>query len=87
MGLEIPYSRWLKKELKDLMTIYLGPDHVAEIGLFRPEVVKSLVDDHLQGRVDNGRALWGLLNYMMWLDLYIGNGRRSKNIEFAKHPK
>jgi asparagine synthase (glutamine-hydrolysing) len=71
VGLEMPYSRWFKKELKDLLMEYLNPGRLAETGLFRPEAVQALVDQHLSGRFDHGRALWGLLNYMMWFDLYI----------------
>ncbi|TMV07002.1 asparagine synthase (glutamine-hydrolyzing) [Ruegeria sediminis] len=71
VGLEMPYSRWLKRELKDLMMRYLGPDNIARIGLFRPQAIQRLIDDHLNGRRDNGRPLWGLLNYVMWYELYI----------------
>jgi asparagine synthase (glutamine-hydrolysing) len=71
VGLEMPYSRWLKNELKDLLMKYCGPRRVAETGLFRPEAMKHLIDEHLSGRRDHGRALWGLLNYMMWLEMYI----------------
>lgn len=72
VGLEIPYSRWLRNELKDLMITYLGPIHIGDTGLFRPETVVALIEDHLAGRYDHGRALWGLLNYMIWLELYMG---------------
>ncbi len=71
VGLEIPYSRWFKKELHDLLLTYCGPQRIADTGLFRPEAVKSLIEDHVSGRQDHGRALWGLLNYMMWHELYI----------------
>jgi asparagine synthase (glutamine-hydrolysing) len=71
VGLEMPYSRWLKGELKDLMLTYLGPDRLSETGFFDPPAVKAVIDAHLEGRRDHGRALWGLLNYMMWFDLYI----------------
>jgi len=71
VGLEMPYSRWLKDELKDLMLRYLGPENVEKVGLFRAQAVQRLIDDHLTGRRDNGRPLWGLLNYMMWYELYI----------------
>jgi len=71
VGLEMPYSRWFKNELKDLLTRYLGPTNIAQRGLFKPQAVQALVDDHLMGRRDNGRALWGLMNYMVWLELYI----------------
>ncbi|WP_138935628.1 asparagine synthase (glutamine-hydrolyzing) [Roseovarius arcticus] len=73
VGLEMPYSRWLKHELKDLMMQYLGPENIGKTGLFRPQAIKALIDDHIAGRRDNGRPLWGLLNYMMWYELYIQN--------------
>ena len=72
LGLEMPYSRWLKNELKDVLLNYLAPSRLEETGLFRPEFVNRLIDQHMAGQVDHGRALWGLLNYMMWLELYVG---------------
>jgi len=71
VGLEMPYSRWFRQELRGLLLDYLSPERIEATGLFRPAGVRALVDDHLNGRRDNGRALWGLLNYMMWLELYI----------------
>jgi asparagine synthase (glutamine-hydrolysing) len=71
VGLEMPYSYWLKHDLKDLLMNYLGPKRVSDTGLFRVEAVQKLITEHLAGRVDHGRALWGLLNYMMWFELYI----------------
>jgi len=71
VGLEMPYSRWFKNELKDLIEHYLGPKNISDRRLFKPEVVQSLVKEHMEGRRDNGRALWGLLNYMIWLEIYI----------------
>ncbi len=71
VGLEMPYSRWLKNELKDLMLRYLGPENIEKTNIFRPQAISALIEDHLNGKRDNGRALWGLLNYMMWHELYI----------------
>jgi asparagine synthase (glutamine-hydrolysing) len=73
VGLEMPYSRWLRNELKDLLLDYCEPSRIADTGLFRPAGITALVDQHLSGRFDHGRALWGLLNYLMWLELYIPN--------------
>jgi asparagine synthase (glutamine-hydrolysing) len=73
VGLEMPYSRWLRNELKDLLLDYCEPSRIADTGLFRSAGITALVDQHLSGRFDHGRALWGLLNYLMWLELYIPN--------------
>jgi asparagine synthase (glutamine-hydrolysing) len=72
VGLELPYSRWFTGELKDVLLDYCGPDRMEGTGLFRPEAAQSLVAEHLAMRRDHGRALWGLLNFMMWHELYIG---------------
>jgi asparagine synthase (glutamine-hydrolysing) len=71
VGLEMPYSKWLKTELRDLMMTYLGPENIKKTGIFSPEPVAVLISDHLSGKRDNGRPLWGMLNYMMWHELYI----------------
>jgi len=70
IGLEMPYSRWLKAELNDLLLRYCGPENIEATGIFEPSAVKSLIDQHCAGQRDWGRALWGLLNYMMWVEMY-----------------
>jgi asparagine synthase (glutamine-hydrolysing) len=71
VGLEMPYSRWFKHELKDLLLDYCGPARIAATGRFRPGVIQTLIDDHLAGRHDNGRVLWGLTNFMIWHETFI----------------
>ncbi len=73
VGLEMPYSKWLRSELKDILLDYCSPSRLAASGHFRPAGVQALIDQHLAGTSDHGRALWGLLNFMMWFDLYIAN--------------
>jgi len=71
VGLEMPYSRWLAGELKDVLLDYCGEERLRATELFRPEVVRTLVDEHLERRHDHGRPLWALLNFMMWHALYL----------------
>jgi asparagine synthase (glutamine-hydrolysing) len=72
VGLEMPYSRWLTAELKDVLLDWCGPERVRAVGLFRPEAVAVLVEEHLARRHDHGRPLWALMNFMMWHELYLG---------------
>jgi asparagine synthase (glutamine-hydrolysing) len=71
VGLEMPYSAWFKNELKDLLLSYCNAKRISETGLFRPEAVNSVIEEHLASRGDHGRALWGLMNFMVWHELYI----------------
>ena len=71
VGLEMPYSRWFTNELRELLLHYCHPDRIERTRMFRPESVRELVDQHLDGHRDHGRALWGILNYLIWMDIYI----------------
>jgi asparagine synthase (glutamine-hydrolysing) len=73
VGLEMPYSRWLRNELRDIAMEYLKPSRLNSTGLFNGAGVERLWLQHDRHEVDHGRALWGILNYMMWHDLYIAS--------------
>ncbi|MDZ7338620.1 MAG: asparagine synthase (glutamine-hydrolyzing) [candidate division KSB1 bacterium] len=74
VGLEMPYSRWLREELRDLSERYFAAGRLADTGLFNPDGVRLLWEEHLAKRVDHGRFLWGLLNYMLWHEAYVERG-------------
>jgi asparagine synthase (glutamine-hydrolysing) len=71
VGLEMPYSSWFRNELKGDLEACLSPERLAATGLFSPQAVTTLMDEHQRGVADHGRALWGLVNYVNWYDLYI----------------
>lgn len=73
VGLEMPYSGWMRGPLREFTMEYLSPRRVRDTGLFEPAGITDLLEAHQKGRADNGRALWGLLNYMVWHDLYIAS--------------
>ncbi len=66
VGLEMPYSAWLKHELFDLLMDYCDPARLARVGLFRAEAVRHMIAEHQGNRRDHGRALWGLLSILIW---------------------
>lgn len=71
VGLEMPYSRWLKTDLKDMVQDYLGESRLKKMDIFNPEAVGQLVGEHLASKRDHGRALWGLLSFSIWHEMYI----------------
>lgn len=66
MGFGIPVSAWLRGDLRDLVQDTLLSPTFAGRGYFRPEAVRSLVDEHLSGRRDHGQPLWALLFLELW---------------------
>ena len=67
-GFSIPAAAWLRGPLVPFAREILSPETVRRQGYFRPEVVSRLLEDHVVGRKDLSRQLWGLLTFGLWLE-------------------
>jgi asparagine synthase (glutamine-hydrolysing) len=67
-GFSIPAAAWLRGELEPFARDVLSPEQVRRQGFFRPEAVTRILDDHVAGREDLSRQLWGLLAFGLWHD-------------------
>ena len=75
-GFSIPAAAWLRGELEGFARDLLAPETVRRQGFFRPEAVTRLLDDHVSGREDLSRQLWGLLCFSLWHERYAA-GRKA----------
>jgi asparagine synthase (glutamine-hydrolysing) len=73
MGLEMPHSVWFMKEFQPLADRYFSPKAIERTGFLHPPTVTRLWQEHISRKRDNGRALWCLLNLLVWLDLFVYN--------------
>lgn len=71
MGFGVPVGRWFRNELRDELTEVLLDRSTLDRGLFRPEAIRSLVDEHLSGRRERGHQLWALLMLELWMRNYL----------------
>lgn len=67
-GFEVPIGAWLRGPLRPAMLDRLSSETITRHGLLQPQMVGRLVDAHLGGKEDHGRALWALLVLSNWLD-------------------
>jgi asparagine synthase (glutamine-hydrolysing) len=65
-GFSIPAAAWLRGELEPFARETLSPQTLKRQGYFRPDVVQRLLDEHVAGREDRSRQLWGLLAFTLW---------------------
>ncbi|MCX7972928.1 MAG: asparagine synthase (glutamine-hydrolyzing) [Candidatus Aminicenantes bacterium] len=72
-GFSIPIKLWLRQELRSLLLDELNEEKIRREGLFSPQVVKKLIDDHLAGRKNYSHQLWTLLVFEMWQEKYLVN--------------
>jgi asparagine synthase (glutamine-hydrolysing) len=78
MGFGVPIDRWFRGPLKDeLRSVLLDPVSTNR-GLFRPEAVASLIDEHIQGKRDHAYKLWGLLMLELWFRHHLDAGPRGR---------
>jgi asparagine synthase (glutamine-hydrolysing) len=61
-----PIGPWLRADLRPAAEDLLSPESVRRRGLFEPSAVSSVLDDHLNGRRDNGTAVWTLMVLEHW---------------------
>ncbi len=71
MGFGVPLDRWFRGALKEeIRTVLLDPIAIGR-GLFRPEVVTTLIDEHVHGKRDHAYRLWTLLMLELWFRNHI----------------
>jgi asparagine synthase (glutamine-hydrolysing) len=67
-GFSIPAAAWLRGELEPLARELLAPERTRRQGYLEPAVVTELLDDHVAGRRDYSRQLWGLISFSLWAE-------------------
>jgi asparagine synthase (glutamine-hydrolysing) len=70
-GFSIPAAAWLRGDLEPFARDVLSADVLRRQGFFRPEIVTRLLDDHVAGREDLSRQLWGLLAFTLWHERHV----------------
>lgn len=71
MGFTPPMAEWLRNELREQLTDALAPETIRRRGLFRPEGIGRLVDQHMRREFDHSYLLWELLMLEMWTRHYV----------------
>jgi asparagine synthase (glutamine-hydrolysing) len=70
-GFSIPAAAWLRGELEGFARDVLSRETVARQGYFEPGVVTRLIDEHVAGREDLSRQLWGLIAFTLWHERHV----------------
>jgi asparagine synthase (glutamine-hydrolysing) len=70
-GFSIPAAAWLRGELEPFARETLSRETLHRQGYFHADVVTRLLDDHVAGREDRSRQLWGLLAFTLWHERHV----------------
>jgi asparagine synthase (glutamine-hydrolysing) len=75
-GFGVPVAEWLKKTLRPLARDLLSPERLRRHGLFDPQYVTRLQDEHERGIANHRKLLWTLLMFELWHESFIDTPRR-----------
>lgn len=71
MGFGVPIDHWFRNELKSLLHDVLLSDRCLGRGLFKPDAVRTLIDEHTTSKFDHAYRLWHLLVLEVWQQMYL----------------
>jgi asparagine synthase (glutamine-hydrolysing) len=71
MGFPTPWAQWLAGPQLDSLEAMLLEPRTLERGLLQGAAVRRLFAEHRQGRRDNGDRIWRLLNFEIWMRVFL----------------
>lgn len=70
-GFSQPTAMWMKKGLKNFVKDTILGKQSTERGIFNKDFLHKIVKEHMDGREDRDRLLWGILTFELWMREYI----------------
>ena len=67
-GFSVPIASWMRNELRPLVDETLEGEKLRQQGMFNPEFVRRLLDEHWSGKADHRKTLWTLFSFQLWYD-------------------
>lgn len=65
-GFGIPVAAWLKGPLRPLLRDVLDTSALSQTGLYKPQAVQRMIEEHERGRADHRKPLWTLFVFELW---------------------
>jgi asparagine synthase (glutamine-hydrolysing) len=76
-GFAAPTDYWLAHDLREMTDDLLCESRIRDRGLFRPERVAQLVEEHRAGRQDWSMQIWQILTLELWMQNFMDGNSQS----------
>jgi asparagine synthase (glutamine-hydrolysing) len=73
VGFSAPIAHWLRGELRPLVQDVLSIGAIRKQGIFRPEFVRRIVNDHCNYSENHESAIWALIAFSVWHENHIAS--------------
>jgi asparagine synthase (glutamine-hydrolysing) len=84
VGFTVPLTRWFVGPWRGLIENVLLSDQCLGRGYYRPDVVRKVIDDHVNGRVDREQGIWLMLALEIWHRLFVDDDGTLAAVERVK---
>lgn len=71
VGFTVPLARWFGGPLSGLISHVLLSERFFDRGYFQPDVVKRVVRQHMERKVDREQGIWLLLTLELWHRIFV----------------
>jgi asparagine synthase (glutamine-hydrolysing) len=71
MGFGIPIGHWFRGRMQSFLRETLLSEKALSRGLFNPDKVRQMIDQHVERKVDHDQRLWTLLMLELWFERFI----------------
>ncbi len=75
-GFAAPVDYWLANDLREMVDDLLSESRVRERGLFRPQAIRALVEQHRSGAQDWSPQIWQFLTLELWMQTFLDGGAK-----------
>jgi asparagine synthase (glutamine-hydrolysing) len=70
-GFAAPTDYWLANELKEMTDDLLSESRISSRGLFRPEAIGRIIEQHRNGKQDWSMQIWQFLTLELWMQNFL----------------
>lgn len=71
MGFGVPIGHWFRGAMQPFLRETLLSEKALARGLFQPEMVRQIINQHVESRIDHSHRLWSLLMLELWFQRFI----------------
>ena len=71
MGFPVPLGKWLRGPFWPLVQEFVLGPQALDRGLFKPDALRLLAEEHHTGAREHGDRLWLLINLELWQRIFL----------------
>lgn len=71
VGFRVPVNEWFQHEMKDYLYDHLTSESSCTRDLYDASTLHQILSDHVNGKQNHEKLLWGLLNLEIWYRQYM----------------